>query len=81
MIVLVPENPENNIPLFPRDQNYSDGSFTLPDVVPGRYKILAIEDAGNLEWANLALIKDALDHARTLEVRPNTTSDLALGVK
>jgi protocatechuate 3,4-dioxygenase beta subunit len=81
MIILVPENAESNVALFRRDQSDSDGTFTLPEVVPGRYKILALEDAWDLEWADLALIKNRLDHARTLEVRPNTTSDLAVEVK
>ena len=35
MIILIPQDPANNAPLFRRDQSDSDGTFTLPNVVPG----------------------------------------------
>jgi hypothetical protein len=73
MIVLVPENPETNLPLFRRDQSDSDGTFTLPDVLPGRYRILAIEDGWDLEWANPALLKTRLVHAEKIDVEPSMT--------
>jgi len=44
LIVLVPEHPENNAPLFRRDQSDSDGTFSLPNVLPGKYTVVAIED-------------------------------------
>jgi len=44
MIVLVPEHPENNVPLFRRDQSASDGTFSLPNVLPGKYTVVAIEN-------------------------------------
>jgi hypothetical protein len=44
MIVLVPEHPENNVPLFRRDQSDSDGTFSLPNVLPGKYTVVAIEN-------------------------------------
>jgi hypothetical protein len=56
MIVLVPQDPENNQSLFRRDQTDSDGSFSLYNVVPGNYTVVALEDAWNLEWANPAVI-------------------------
>lgn len=43
MIVLVPADPAHNQVLFRRDQSDSDGTFTLPNVVPGAYTLLAIE--------------------------------------
>jgi hypothetical protein len=52
MIVLVPEHPENNIPLFRRDQSDSDGTFSLPNVLPGKYTVVAIENGWDLEWSN-----------------------------
>ncbi len=81
MIVLVPENPENNLPLFRRDQSDSDGTFTLHDVLPGKYKILAIEDGWDVEWADMTLFKSRLDHASTIEVAPGKTYDLAAKVE
>src|SRR5581483_489025 len=37
MLVLVPSHPERNNSLFRRDQSDSDGTFTLPNVLPGKY--------------------------------------------
>lgn len=51
MVVLVPDNPVENWPLFRRDQSDSDGSFNLQNVVPGRYTVLAIQDGWQLDWA------------------------------
>jgi hypothetical protein len=81
MILLVPENPEVNLSLFRRDQSDSDGTFTLLDVLPGRYKLLAIEDAWDLEWANPALLKPRLDRAQTIKVQPNKTYQTAINVE
>jgi protocatechuate 3,4-dioxygenase beta subunit len=73
MILLVPQTPEKNLPLFRRDQTDSDGTFTLHDVLPGRYKILAIEDGWDVEWADMSLFKTRLDRAEIIEVGPNRT--------
>jgi Carboxypeptidase regulatory-like domain len=50
MIVLVPSSESANVDLFRRDQSDLDGSFTLPNVTPGKYTVLAIEDGWQLEW-------------------------------
>jgi hypothetical protein len=51
MVVLVPRNPASNLSLFRRDQSDSDGSFSLRNVAPGRYTVVAIEDGWELDWA------------------------------
>jgi hypothetical protein len=50
MIVLVPRPLADLKALARRDQSDSDGSFTLPDVVPGDYTVVAIEDGWALDW-------------------------------
>ena len=52
MIVLAPEDAKNNRILFRRDQSDSDGTFSLFDIIPGRYRLYAIEDGWELEWAD-----------------------------
>ena len=50
MVLLVPQ-PVNQGNGIPRDQSDSDGTFTLPEVHPGRYFLLAIDhgrDASNI---------------------------------
>jgi protocatechuate 3,4-dioxygenase beta subunit len=52
MVVLAPQEMADNTSLFRRDQSDSDGTFTLRDVVPGRYTALAIQNGWDLEWAS-----------------------------
>jgi hypothetical protein len=81
MILLVPQRPEKNLPLFRRDQSDSDGTFTLHDVLPGHYKILAIEDGWDVEWADMSLFKARLDRAPSIEVAPNRTYQTTVNVE
>jgi hypothetical protein len=57
MVVLVPADPANNHVLFRRFQSDSDGTFTLANVVPGRYTLLAIENGWDQEWMNPDVLK------------------------
>jgi hypothetical protein len=81
MILLVPEAAEINLPKFRRDQTDSDGTFTLRDVLPGRYRMLAIDDGWDLEWANLSLLKNRLEHAQKIEVQPGKTYETSVSVQ
>jgi hypothetical protein len=36
--------------LVRRDQSDSDGSFSLNDVPPGQYTVIALEDGWKLDW-------------------------------
>ena len=71
MIVLVPQDPANNAPLFRRDQSDSDGTFTLPNVVPGPYTLIAIANGWELEWANPAVLQPYLKQGEHVEVPVN----------
>jgi hypothetical protein len=68
MVVLVPQDIEHDGALVRRDQSDSDGTFTLRDVVPGKYTVLAIEDGWNLQWANPTVLKPFLAHGETATV-------------
>ncbi|HVO60745.1 MAG TPA: carboxypeptidase-like regulatory domain-containing protein [Terriglobales bacterium] len=50
MVLLAPDDMAHNPVLIRRDQSDSDGTFTLPNVVPGRYTLLAIRNGWGLEW-------------------------------
>jgi hypothetical protein len=50
MILLMPEGGQAE--LVRRDQSDSDGSFTLPNVVPGKYWLMALENGWELPWAD-----------------------------
>ena len=81
MVLLVPENPEVNLPKFRRDESDNDGTFTLRDVLPGRYRVMAVEDGWDWEWGNPALLKKRLEHAQAIEVQPNQAYQRVVGVE
>ena len=51
MVVLTPKSLGAMKTLARRDQSASDGSFSLRDVVPGQYTVVAIEDGWELDWS------------------------------
>jgi hypothetical protein len=69
MVLLAPEDPKNNEILFRRDQSDSDGTFDLGNIFPGRYRLLAIEDGWELEWASPAVLQAFLARSVPLEVK------------
>jgi hypothetical protein len=68
MIVLVPKNPDRDHDLFRRDQSDLDGSFSLKNVIPGSYSIVAIENGWDLDWAEPAVLAGYLKHGQTVAV-------------
>ncbi|HEY5175101.1 MAG TPA: carboxypeptidase-like regulatory domain-containing protein [Terriglobales bacterium] len=68
MIVLVPQDAANNSPLFRRDQSDSDGTFTLPNVVPGQYTVVALGNGWELEWGNPAVLQPYLKGGEAVQV-------------
>jgi hypothetical protein len=68
MIVLVPQDPGNNLPLFRRDQSDSDGTFTLSNVAPGSYTAIALANGWDLEWANPAVLQPYLKQGEAVQV-------------
>ncbi len=76
MIVLVPKNPEANRELFRRDQSDLDGSFTLHNVIPGTYTLIAIDDGWNLDWAKPAVVAPYLKHGQPIKVEDQTRGPL-----
>jgi hypothetical protein len=81
MVMLVPPDPVHSRLLVRRDQSDSDGTFTLGQVVPGKYTLLAIENGWELEWRNPAVLKPYLSAAETLEVQPNGKHNVTVGVQ
>ena len=56
MVVLIPKDPEANHDRFRRDQTDLDGSFSLYNVSPGAYTVIAIENGWDLDWAKPAVL-------------------------
>jgi protocatechuate 3,4-dioxygenase beta subunit len=69
MILLAPEDAKDNQILFRRDQSDSDGTFLLFNIVPGRYRLLAIDDGWELNWADPNVLAAYLKKSITVHVR------------
>jgi hypothetical protein len=78
MVVLVPRDPEINHDLFRRDQSDLDGTFTLQNVVPGTYTVLAIENGWDLDWSQPGVIAAYVRHGHTIEVGQQAGSTMKL---
>ena len=68
MVVLVPQDMANNAILFRRDQSDSDGTFTLREVVPGRYTAIAIQNGWEMEWASPEALRPYLAKGTPVQV-------------
>lgn len=68
MIVLVPEDLENHLGRVRRDQSDSDGSFSLLNVLPGRYTVVALANGWDLDWQSPGVLQPYLDRGTPLKV-------------
>jgi hypothetical protein len=71
MVVLVPEDAANELPLFRRYQSDTDGSFTFTNVLPGKYTLLALRKGWDLEWGRPDVLREFLAGGEPLEVAPS----------
>jgi hypothetical protein len=81
MIVAVPNDPAHNQVLFRRDQSDSDGTFSLPAVVPGDYTVLAIHNGWDLQWLKPEVLKPYLAQGEAVQVKQNGKYELKLKVQ
>jgi hypothetical protein len=68
MVLLLPHDIQHSPDLTRRDQSDSDGTFTLPDIVPGRYTLIALDGGNELEYSNPAAIQPYLAHGQILNI-------------
>jgi 5-hydroxyisourate hydrolase-like protein (transthyretin family) len=78
MVVLVPADAESNIDVFRRDQSDFDGSFTLRNVLPGSYTLIAIEDGWNVDWSVPTVLARYTPRGQKLTVGPQTQGSVSL---
>jgi Carboxypeptidase regulatory-like domain len=81
MVVLVPQEISDNASLFRRDQSDSDGTFTLPDVVPGRYTAVAIRNGWNLEWGSPEVLRPYLAHGTPVQIGGKQQLDIKVAAQ
>ncbi|MCU1286434.1 MAG: hypothetical protein JWO13_2784 [Acidobacteriales bacterium] len=72
LVVAIPEDPEHNHNIFRRDQTDTDGAYMLKVVMPGKYMLVAIEDAGDLEWSNVDVMRRFFARGESIQVLPGS---------
>lgn len=78
MVVLIPAGPETHQDLFRRDQSDSDGSFSLPDIIPGTYTVVAIEDAWDFDWSQPSALARYAKNGRPVTISENEQGKIHL---
>ena len=74
MVVLVPEDLRESTDNR-RDQSNSDGSFSMNQVSPGKYTVVAVRD-WDLEWVKPEVIREYLAGATSVEVTSGEEPDV-----
>jgi Carboxypeptidase regulatory-like domain len=70
MVVLIPKDPEAHLEYFRRDQSDFDGTFSVAFIVPGKYTIVAVEDAWGVEWLQPGVLSRYAQHGQELTIGP-----------
>jgi hypothetical protein len=78
MVALIPKDPQSHLDMFRRDQSDSDGSFTLPAVIPGTYTLIAVEDAWGFQWMQPDVLNRYLQHGQNLTIGELMTNTVHL---
>jgi 5-hydroxyisourate hydrolase-like protein (transthyretin family) len=81
MVLLVPQDLENNAQWIRRDQSDSDGSFTLRFVPPGRYTLVAIQNGWELEWMKPEVLRKYLPGGESVQVLANGNPEVKVKVQ
>lgn len=78
MIALVPKDPDADRELFRRDQSDLDGTFSLGNVIPGEYTIVAIDNGWDLNWLQPGVIAQYLPHGQKIAIAPTAQEPVRL---
>jgi hypothetical protein len=81
MVLLVPDSGTNLEDDSRMDQSDSDGSFRLAGIIPGKYRLLAIEGGWSLDWRNPSVLKPYLEKAQSVEISANDSRKTSVPVQ
>lgn len=78
LVVLAPKDASSFEPLVRRDQSDSDGSFSLNNIVPGSYTVIAIENGWALDWSRAETFAPYLARGIGVTVPANSTGTIQM---
>lgn len=81
MVALVPDDPQGHVEWFRRDQSDFDGTFALHGVIPGKYTIVAVENAWGLDWMKPVVLAGYVRKGKRVEVGQGGMVRLEEGVE
>ena len=81
MVLLVPDSGINLDEDARMDQSDSDGSFQLGGIIPGKYRLLAIQGGWSLDWRIPTVLKPYLEKAQSLEIAPSDSKKITVEVQ
>ncbi|HKO04536.1 MAG TPA: carboxypeptidase regulatory-like domain-containing protein [Candidatus Acidoferrales bacterium] len=81
MVLLAPESGENLEEDSRLDQSDSDGTFTLREILPGKYVLVAIEEGWDLDRSNWGVLKPYLEKGQALQIAANEQKDVVVKVQ
>ncbi|HKW19421.1 MAG TPA: carboxypeptidase-like regulatory domain-containing protein [Terriglobales bacterium] len=81
MIVLVPQDIAHDSTLVRRDQSDSDGTFTLYNVLPGKYTVVAIQNGWDLPWMSSGVLQPYLKAGAVVTVVPHGKYKIQVNVQ
>jgi hypothetical protein len=81
MVLLVPADGLGDKQQYRRDESDSDGTFTLRQVIPGKYIAVAIRNGWDMQWGDPAVLAPYLANAERVTITPEKNSSLTLQVQ
>ena len=79
MVLLLPESGQSE--LARRDQSDSDGTFTLSNIVPGKYRLMALVNGWELPWAEAEQQKALLGKGVAVVIGKDAPAPFKIEVK
>jgi hypothetical protein len=81
LVLLVPVSGQDVSEDSRRDQSNSDGSFTLSNIIPGRYTLVAIANGWKIDWTDPAILRPYRDRGQVLDIAPGQTQTVTANVQ
>jgi len=76
MVLLLPRDAENNLPLVRRDQSDLDGTFSLRSVVPGSYRVLVLRNGWDQDWSSPEAVNGWWKTGKPVEISAGRTVEV-----
>ena len=72
MLVPITIDQPGSITELRRDQTNTDGSFDIPNIIPGQYILIAIDHGWNINWSDPSTLNHSLANGVPLDLRTPT---------